>query len=279
MPEGNIIHRLARVHGRWLVGRAFTADSPQGRVTQEARRLTGRRLEDVQAHGKHLFHHFEGGVRLHVHLGLFGTIRHFRAPAPAPSPACRLRLASPHATLHLSGPQACELLTPETEAALRARLGEDPLRPGASAERAFEAVCRGRTPLASVLLDQERLAGVGNILRAEALFLARLPPQLPAGELPRADFERLWGELRRLMEDAARDGRIVTPQAPPTALSEPGRRREDRFCVYGREGLPCPRCATPVTRVELAGRGLFFCSRCQAPRRARAAAKERRSAV
>jgi endonuclease VIII len=275
MPEGNIIHRLARVHRRWLVGRSFTADSPQGRVPQEARRLTGRRLEDVHAHGKHLFHHFEGGVRLHVHLGLFGTIRHYRTDGPSPSPACRLRLASPHATLHLSGPQACELLSPEAEATLRARLGEDPLRPGASPERAFEALCRGRTPLASVLLDQERLAGVGNILRAESLFLARLPPQLPAGELTRADFTRLWEALRRLMEDAARDGRIVTPHAPPTALSEPGRRREDRFCVYGREGLPCPRCATPITRVELAGRGLFFCARCQAPRRARSAPTQR----
>ncbi|WP_232537631.1 hypothetical protein [Cystobacter fuscus] len=56
MPEGNIIHRLARVHHRWLVGRQFTADSPQGRFTQDARRLSGRALVGVEAHGKHLFH-------------------------------------------------------------------------------------------------------------------------------------------------------------------------------------------------------------------------------
>ncbi|ATB32506.1 Fpg/Nei family DNA glycosylase [Melittangium boletus] len=266
MPEGNIIHRLARVHRRWLIGRPFTADSPQGRFTAEARRLSGRVLQGVDAHGKHLFHHFEGGIRLHVHLGLVGNIRHFRASAPLPSPACRLRLASPHATLHLSGPQACELLTPDAETALRARLGEDPLRPEASPARAFEALRRARAPLATVLLDQARISGVGNILRAEALFLARLPPQRPACELRSADFERLWDALRQLMEDAARDGRIVTPQAPPTALCIPGKRREDRFCVYDREGLPCPRCATPITRVTLAGRGLFFCPRCQAPR-------------
>ncbi|WNG16188.1 Fpg/Nei family DNA glycosylase [Cystobacter fuscus] len=269
MPEGNIIHRLARVHHRWLVGRQFTADSPQGRFTQDARRLTGRTLVGVQAHGKHLFHHFEGGVHLHLHLGLVGNIRHFRCAGPPPSTACRLRLASPHATLHLSGPQRCELLSPEAEAALRSQLGEDPLRPEASASRAFEALRRGRAPLATVLLDQARISGVGNILRAEALFLARLPPHLPAAELRPDDFERLWTVLRELLEDAARDGRIVTPHAPPNALSLPGRRREDRFCVYDRAGQPCPRCATPITRLSLSGRGLFFCPRCQAPRRGR----------
>jgi endonuclease-8 len=263
MPEGNILHRLARIHGRWLVGRRFTADSPQGRFSDGARRLSGRTLVSVDAHGKHLFHHFEGGVRLHIHLGLFGHLRHFRATAPPPSPSCRLRLSSPHATLHLAGPQTCELLGPEAETALRSRLGEDPLRPDASPARAFEALRRGRLPLAAALLDQERIAGVGNILRAEALFLARLPPLRPASELRPADFERLWEALRLLLEDAARDGRIVTPQAPPAPWETPGRRREDRFSVYDRAGQPCPRCATPISRVALAGRGLFFCPGCQ----------------
>ncbi|WP_257461192.1 Fpg/Nei family DNA glycosylase [Archangium lipolyticum] len=267
MPEGNIIHRIARIHRRWLVGRGFTADSPQGRFSPGARHLSGRTLLGVEAHGKHLFHRFEGGVLLHIHLGLFGHIRHFRAGAPLPSSSCRLRLASPRATLHLAGPQACELLSPEAEATLRSRLGDDPLRPDASPARAFEALRRGRTPLAAALLDQERISGVGNILRAEALFLARLPPLRPASELRPAEFERLWEALRGLLEDAARDGRIVAPHAPPAPWETPGKRREDRFSVYGREGQPCPRCATSISRQELAGRSLFFCPRCQAARR------------
>ena len=265
MPEGNILHRIARIHGQWLVGRSFTADSPQGRFSAGARHLSGRRLVGVDAHGKHLFHLFEGGVRLHIHLGLFGQLRHFRSRAPPPSAACRLRLASPRVTLHLAGPQACELLSSEDEAQLRSRLGQDPLRPDASPSRAFEALRKGRSPLAAALLDQERIAGVGNILRAEALFLARLPPLRPASELRLADFERLWEALRLLMEDAARDGRIVTPHAPPAPRETPGRRREDRFSVYDRAGQPCPRCATPISRVTLAGRGLFFCPGCQTP--------------
>ncbi|MCP3167493.1 Fpg/Nei family DNA glycosylase [Myxococcus qinghaiensis] len=279
MPEGNIIHRVARVHGRWLAGRRFMADSPQGRFTEGARALSGRVLQRVEAHGKHLFYGFEGGVRWHVHLGLFGNIRHFRSGAPVPSEACRLRLSSPHATLHLSGPQACELLTPEDEATLRERLGEDPLRPDASVERARELLCRGRQPLAQALLDQERLSGVGNILRAEGLFLARLPPLMPAGALDEEGFARLWEVLRRLLADASRDGHIVTPGAPPVPEGVPGRKRAERFCVYGRAGLPCPRCGAKVRRQELAARGLFFCAGCQGvdavlrPRRVKKPAK------
>jgi len=263
MPEGNIIHRLARVHDRWLTGRRFVADSPQGRFVEGARAVSGRTLRSVEAHGKHLFYGFDGGVRLHVHLGLFGHVRHYGSAAPAPSAACRLRLASPFVTLHLAGPAACELLTREEEAALRARLGEDPLRPDASAERARERLCRGRLPLALALLDQERVSGVGNILRAEALFLTRLPPLLPAGALEAADFQRLWTTLQGLLADAARDGHIVTPGAPLVPECVAGRKRAERFCVYGREGQPCPRCGASVRRQALAGRSLFFCAKCQ----------------
>lgn len=264
------------MHRRWLVGRRFTADSPQGRFADGARVLSGRTLVDVEAHGKHLFHTFEGGVRLHIHLGLFGVIRHFRSGAPRPSEACRLRLASPFATLYLSGPSACELLAPDEEAALRARLGEDPLRPDAVPERALALLRRCRAPLAQALLDQGRVSGVGNIVRAEALFLAGLPPLMPACDLDDAGFARLWEAMRRMLEDGARDGLIVTPGAPPAPGEDPGRKRAERFCVYDREGRPCPRCGAKVRKQELAGRSLYFCAGCQGVDAAPRARKRRR---
>lgn len=279
MPEGHSIHRVARVHRRWLVGRRFTADSPQGRFAEGARVLSGRVLTDVEAHGKHLFHTFEGGVRLHIHLGLFGHIRHFRSGAPRPSAACRLRLASEFASLHLAGPFACELLEPDEEAALRARLGEDPLRADAVPEQALSLLRGTRGPLAHALLDQSRVSGVGNILRAEGLFLAGLPPLMPACELDDAGFARLWEALRRMLEDGARDGLVVTPGAPPVADALPGRKRAERFCVYGRTGLPCPRCGAKVQRRELGGRGLYFCAGCQGVDAVPRAAGKRRRGV
>ena len=94
---------------------------------------------------------------------------------------------SPHAALQLSGPHACELLSPEDEAALRARRGDDPLREDASPARAFEALRSTRVSIAQALLDQGRISGVGNILRAEGLILARLPPLRPAEVSGRGD--------------------------------------------------------------------------------------------
>ncbi|MFP2907751.1 zinc finger domain-containing protein, partial [Pyxidicoccus sp. 3LFB2] len=63
--------------------------------------------------------------------------------------------------------------------------------------------------------------------------------------------------------DGARDGLVVTPGAPPVEGEDPGKKRAERFCVYGRTGLPCPRCGAKVRRVELAARGLYFCAGCQ----------------
>jgi endonuclease-8 len=264
MPEGHSIHRLARAHGRWLVGRAFRADAPRGGLPAEALLgVSGRALLSAGAHGKHLFLRFEGGARLHLHLGLLGRIRHFRAGAPPPSASCQLRLASPHATLHVLGAPVVEVLDAAGEAAVRARLGVDPLHPVASPARAHALLRAAPGPLAAALLEQGRLAGVGNILRAEALHLAGLPPLLPARALGGPDFSRLWEALRTLMVDAARDGRILSPGAPPPPRTEPGRRREDRYRVYGRAGQACPRCGTAVEKRALAGRALYLCPGCQ----------------
>ena len=72
MPEGNTIHRLARIHNRDFAGRRVRARSPQGRFANEAKRLDGRRFRRAEAYGKHLFHHWSGGLVVHVHLGMAG---------------------------------------------------------------------------------------------------------------------------------------------------------------------------------------------------------------
>ena len=84
MPEGHTIHRAARRQRRELGGQTLRASSPQGRFAEGAAALDGRRLEGVDAVGKHLFYRFDDGEVLHVHLGLFGRFRHHPAPAPEP---------------------------------------------------------------------------------------------------------------------------------------------------------------------------------------------------
>src|SRR5439155_15783290 len=91
VPEGHTIHRLAREHTRRLRGGTVLASSPQGRFAEGALRLDGQVLVRAEAHGKHLFHSYDGVV-LHVHLGLYGKFEAGEQPAPVPRGLVRLRL-------------------------------------------------------------------------------------------------------------------------------------------------------------------------------------------
>ncbi|MGZ6988224.1 MAG: DNA-formamidopyrimidine glycosylase family protein, partial [Thermoanaerobaculia bacterium] len=132
MPEGNTIHRLARIHTRDLAGRRIAVSSPQGRFAKEAKRLDGRRFLRADAYGKHLFHHWSGGLVVHVHLGMAGWFYRHRDRIPTPRPTVRMRLATRGLALDLIGPPTCEVIPEFARRALLARLGTDPLRPSGS---------------------------------------------------------------------------------------------------------------------------------------------------
>ena len=262
MPEGHTIHRLARRHRSLLRGHAVSASSPQGRFAEGAARLDGAVLLGTDAWGKHLFHDYGDDV-LHVHLGLYGKFRDGAGTPPAPRGALRLRLEGGGHWLDLRGPTACELLTaPEVEART-ARLGPDPLRRGADVDRFLDRVGRSRAPAATLLLDQSVLAGVGNVYRAEVLFRAGISPWTPGRDVSRPVWQAVWEDLVVLLRAGVRAGRIVTTE--PADRERPvGRvRRVDAYYVYGRAGLPCRRCGTPVQRDELAARSIAWCPVCQ----------------
>ena len=130
MPEGHSIYRHAERHRDLLAGQSVAADSPQGRFSRGADRISGRRLLDVDAHGKHLFYRWERAETLHIHLGLYGKFRVFDWDPPTPTPGTRLALRSDDVTVYLAGPTVCELVMPSREAEIRARLGPDPLQAG-----------------------------------------------------------------------------------------------------------------------------------------------------
>lgn len=267
MPEGHTVHRHARRQHDALGGRIIEASSPQGRFSAGAERLNGRVLEKVDAHGKHLFYRWDGGEILHIHLGLFGKFRLYREDAPPPSSNARLTMRGGEATVYLSGPTVCEIIGPTEEAAIRSRLGPDPLRNG-SRNKNFgefaEHLARRRIPIGAALLDQRVIAGIGNIYRAEALFRAGIDPHLPADRLSRDAAEALWSESSALLRRGVKEGRIITVD-----LADVGARRrsdlgpDERLYVYQRNGEPCRRCNTSIAMVEMANRRLWWCPGCQ----------------
>ncbi|MFP5071626.1 Fpg/Nei family DNA glycosylase [Pseudonocardia nantongensis] len=269
MPEGHTLHRLARLHQRLFARRPVAVSSPQGRFAESAALLDGAVLTRAEAHGKHLFHSYGRDRVVHVHLGLYGTFVEAALPAPEPVGQLRMRLVGETHYADLRGPTACELITPAEARAVRARLGADPLRRDSDPEHAWARISRSRSPLATLLMDQTLVAGVGNVYRAELLFRHGLDPLLPGRDLDRDVWDAMWPDLVALMRAGVRLGRIdtVRPEHDPRRRGEPGRRDRHggEVYVYRRAGLPCLVCGTPIEHSAHQNRNLFHCPTCQPP--------------
>lgn len=230
--------------------------------------MDGKVLERAEAHGKHLFHYYGPDHVVHVHLGLYGTFVEFPCPLDEPQGQVRMRVRGRTHGTDLRGPTACELLTGDEVAVLRSRLGPDPLRADAEPDCAWQRISRSRTSIATLLLDQKVLAGVGNVYRAEVLFRHGIAPRTPGRELPREQWELVWADLVKLMDYGVQVGRIdtVRPEHEPEVTGRAPRqdRHGGEVYVYRRAGQPCLVCAAGVATADLAGRKLYWCPECQA---------------
>lgn len=271
MPEGHTLHRLAGELNDVFAGRTLAVSSPQGRFVAGARRLDGWTFGLAEAHGKHLLIGFIGAQeKLHIHLGLYGSLRLHRAIGIPIVGAVRLRMVGAGTTADLRGPAACELLDPGSVGALTARLGPDPLRTDADPAVAWRRISRSRTAIATLLLDQSVIAGIGNVYRAELLFRHRLDPFTPGSALDRGVWDGLWTDAVMLMQQGVRRGRIdtVRPEHEPEVMGRPPREDDHggEVYVYRRDDLDCLVCGAAVRKQTLAGRNLFWCPGCQLPR-------------
>jgi len=264
MPEGHTTHRLAQDLARDLVGQPLEATSPQGRFSDGAAILNGASLVRTQAFGKHLFLEPDGGQFLHIHLGLIGKFRRLPGPATEPKGAIRLRLVAPEAVWDLSGPNVCELVTPEQQTEIVKDLGPDPLRRGAKADEFVARLLRKRVGIGAALLDQNVVAGIGNVYRAELLLLLGIDPRRPANTLTEAEALELWELMRAELKIGKKLNRIVT--VDPAEVGAKSRAKlddDERLYAYKREGLPCRRCGTEIEIFELASRSTWWCPTCQ----------------
>ncbi len=277
MPEGHTLHRLAGELRERFAGRVVRASSPQGRFADATALLDGTRLLDAQAWGKQLFVEFEGDRFVQIHLGLIGSFRFGEGEAPPPVGQVRLRLAvdGDRASYgDLRGATTCALVTAEQRRSVLDRLGPDPLRSDADWTKAWARVSRSRKPVGALLMDQQVLAGVGNVYRAELLFRHRVHPLRPGNTLRRGQFEAMWGDLVALMHEGVLSGRIdtVRPEHTPDAMGRSPRVDDHggEVYVYRRHGQPCHVCGARVRTAVLEGRNLFWCPRCQPTFRSRA---------
>ena len=231
-----------------------------------ARELEGERVSAVERRGKYLIVRFESGAALLVHLRMTGSLRH--APAgKLPNDPHRRAVVSlddgsdvayrdvrRFGTWLLLGPS-------EVEPYLDARVGPEPLSPHFSAAALAAGLENRRAPVKAALLDQRTVAGLGNIYADEALWRSQIHPRRAARSLTRGETRTLHREIRRTLElGIARQGATLRDYALPDGAAGT---MQAEFKVYGRLGEPCPRCGTPIEKIRVAGRGTWYCPRCQ----------------
>lgn len=259
MPEGHVIHRLARDITNQFAGREVQVSSPQGRFSDSAALIDGRPLTYAEAYGKQLFIHFDSPHIISIHLGLIGKFG--LAPIAEPRGIVRLRITDGDVAADLHGPQWCRLITEHEQLSAVAKLGADPLRSDADPEWLWAKVHRSGRTIASLLMDQKLFAGVGNIYRAEPLFRLGISPFTQGNVLTRDQFDLLWADLVSLMRQGVTDRRIdtVRPEHTPAAMGRDPRKDDHggEVYVYRRAGLPCYICGTPISHRVVEGRNLF----------------------
>ncbi|MBI4466392.1 MAG: bifunctional DNA-formamidopyrimidine glycosylase/DNA-(apurinic or apyrimidinic site) lyase [Acidobacteria bacterium] len=240
----------------------------RGSLGRFRRTLAGARIARLSRRGKYILLELHPAGANHrrrywiVHLGMTGQ---FYACAPA-APL----LKHTHVVAWLSSGEQLRfrdqrrfgkmLVLPEVDVAdYFASLGPEPFR--ISFARFSEVFAGRRLPVKNLLLNQNRLRGLGNIYSSEALFVAGIHPATPAGGLGRGELRRLFRALRQVLREAiAGQGSSVSDYR--TAEGLPGS-YQNYLRVYDREGEPCPRCGAPIERIVLAGRSAHFCPQCQ----------------
>lgn len=266
MPEGDTVHRIAFTLGRALarqrIERLHLRDT--GPVTE----LEGKLVEAVEARGKHLLIHIEGGWTARVHLGMNGRWRRLQGGRRPPGSATLLIEAGGRAYACLRG-HGAELVRSSwlRSHALLVRLGPDLL---AQPPRLDEAVARASLPghggreIGDVLLDQRVASGIGNAYKSEVLFLCRIHPRQATGTLDGASLRALFQEAARLMR-----GNLRTTSRTTVPLRRRPRPSSPRLWVYGRDGKPCLECRTSIRRIVQGhmARSTYFCPECQPFRR------------
>jgi formamidopyrimidine-DNA glycosylase len=255
LVDGRCVARLQIADPRWCLPLA-----PEAVVDA----VEGRRVERLARRGKYLVWELEDDAFLLMHLRMTGTLL-YDPPPDTPYERVRWDLDDGH-VLRFCDPRRfgtgeLALGTAARDAFFAARLGLEPLD-GELTGAALRHMASGRSaPVKAFLLDQRRIAGVGNIYADEALFRARVHPLRAAGKLTGAQ----WDAVAQGVREALTAGLAAGGATIDDFRHADGVRGsfQDEFLVHRRRGEPCPRCGTAVVKFVAAGRGTYACERCQ----------------
>jgi formamidopyrimidine-DNA glycosylase len=222
-------------------------------------RLPWQRIEEIYRRGKYLVFKLSGGDRLIFHLKMTGGLAVIPAGDPLDQHDRVIFSLDDGSQLRFTDARKFGRVYLVDEAGdVLGRLGPEPLDSEFTVEDFLALFHRRSGRIKSLLLDQEFLAGLGNIYADEALFLAGIRPERRSDSLNEDDKRRLYQAIRHVLHTAIEHG--------GTTLRDEAYRGgsyQDRFLVYGREEEPCTRCGASILRIRIGQRSAHFCPRCQ----------------
>ncbi|MBM4182660.1 MAG: bifunctional DNA-formamidopyrimidine glycosylase/DNA-(apurinic or apyrimidinic site) lyase [Gemmatimonadetes bacterium] len=276
LPEAETIVRGLRpaIVGRTIrATRVLHADVLRQPVRSLANKVRDRTVVAVERRAKNVVIRLDGSRVIAVNLGMTGGLLPTSPGAPrsldATHPAVVFEFRD-GASLVFDDTRrfgTVECLSDAEWGERSARMGPEPLDSGFTPEVLHAALGTSRSPVRSWLLDQRRIAGVGNIYASEALHLAGIHPERQARSVDAGEAAALHTGIRRVLQ-AAIDAGGTTIRDYRSAEGSPGRYAR-RLLAYGRDGEPCTQCGTEIRRVVFGGRSAFYCPACQPRRRTR----------
>jgi formamidopyrimidine-DNA glycosylase len=261
LPEvETFVRGLAPAVGQMIA----SAEVLDAKLAVSSKELTGERIRGIRRRGKYIGIEFEDGRALVIHLRMSGRLR--LGCRECETKYARMILGLDDGTsIYFVDPR--RLGTAElADGGFDLALGIEPLDAAFTTAALAELASPSRAPIKQLLLNQKKVAGIGNIYAAEALWRAKLDPRRKANELSKVEIGRLHKAIVGVLNEAVEGlgttlGTSVSDYHPTT--TETGS-FQNHLAVYGREGEPCERCGEGIERVIQAGRSTCFCPACQA---------------
>lgn len=289
MPELPEVETIRRTLQKVIVGKKIAdVEVKKPKIFQgDKKEVIGKRIEGIRRRGKVLIIKLSGDKNLVVHFKLTGQMvwvkqskrageresEKITVGHPIPFAGTELPAKTTHVIFTVDGGKLFyndlrqfgwikvrDEKGVEKEVGI---LGMEPLTPEFTPEKLGEILAKTSKPIKLVLMDQSKVAGVGNIYANDALFEAQILPTRPANTLNQGMVEKLYRAIKMVLEEGLRyGGSSARDEAYIKPTGEPGSYQE-HFRVYQKEGQKCPKCEGAIKRIQLGGRGTFFCPRCQ----------------
>lgn len=232
------------------------------RLAIPVHKIVGKTIEGVERRGKYILFRLSDGGDLTVHLRMSGRLTLARSPAEEKH--TRLVLHLDCGKIYFINPR--RLGTVEySQNGFPHEIGIDPFDREFTPQRLEEIVTPSRAPIKPLLMDQRRIAGLGNIYAAEALWRAGIDPQRSGETLTHKEIQALHPAIVGILKEAIDNMGTTFGETVSDYRNVYGDYGgfQDLLAVYGREKEPCPRCGESIIRIGQAGRSTFFCPSCQ----------------